>query len=411
MSEVVKQQNFKTEGGKRFFRRDFAFTPSNKPSEWKLRLTNTPGGAPDRRIVGAAVAALGPGFRGQKVQIPSGALPRVKGKVRAAWLKANPNKSRSDLPRVLKSTDNENIPTWETLINDESRAFADADGLQAQDSTDDPATTEPDGDVEPTSQSEANGMTHDEIMKALETELEDESKLDEFVKKAGLEDEGIGAAKNLLRFLTAVKDKVPVDVLAGTAEAAGYELPKEEKIVEKIVEKEVPKKDEKEKVLSEIPEEYKEKLDTLFKEQSDRLAESKKEAEEIKKALEDEKDQRRTEKIEKELSDGYKSLSIAPKGFAPIYKAVEDSLTEDQFKEFVRVLKGANELVSRAADYAAIGVPGSNDAGTGINKIEKQAKELVEKGKYKTFEIAFEALLNENPEVYDEYLAEGSRRN
>ncbi len=97
---------FKSEGGKKFRASDFAFVPDReKSSTWKLRLTNTPGGTPDKAVVGAAVAALGAGFRGNKVKLPSSARKAVKAKVRAAWLKANPRKTRADLPPVLKEAD------------------------------------------------------------------------------------------------------------------------------------------------------------------------------------------------------------------------------------------------------------------------------------------------------------------
>ncbi|MHC4278248.1 MAG: DUF2213 domain-containing protein, partial [Planctomycetota bacterium] len=95
----------KTEGGRPFPARDFAYVPDrNKPSTWKLRLTNVPGGSPDAKIVGAAVAALGKGFRGNKVEIPSDALSGVKAKVRRAWLEANPGKKPEDVPRVIRNT-------------------------------------------------------------------------------------------------------------------------------------------------------------------------------------------------------------------------------------------------------------------------------------------------------------------
>lgn len=94
----------KTEGGESFPASDYAYVPDpEKPSTWKLRLTSTPGGTPDPRIVGAAVAALGPGFRGQKVEIPEADLAAVHRKVRSAWIKANPDKSEDDLPDVLKA--------------------------------------------------------------------------------------------------------------------------------------------------------------------------------------------------------------------------------------------------------------------------------------------------------------------
>ena len=81
---------------------DYAYVPdAEKPSTWKLRLTATPGGKPDARIVGAACAALGHGFRGQKVAIPPQDLPAVKAKVRAAWKKANPDKPTDEMPEAI----------------------------------------------------------------------------------------------------------------------------------------------------------------------------------------------------------------------------------------------------------------------------------------------------------------------
>lgn len=101
----------KSEGGKMFPASDYAYVPDRtKPSTWKLRLTSTPGGEPDPRIVGAAAAALGPGFRGNKVSIPSGDRAAVVARVRRAWLKANPSKSREDLPQVLKSDKEDSMP-------------------------------------------------------------------------------------------------------------------------------------------------------------------------------------------------------------------------------------------------------------------------------------------------------------
>lgn len=102
---IGKQDGGKTEDGKKFQAGDYAYVPDKeKPSTWKLRLTDTPGGAPDTRIVGAALAALGPtGFRGQKVQIPTSDLPSVKAKILAAWKKLHPDAKPEEIPRVLKA--------------------------------------------------------------------------------------------------------------------------------------------------------------------------------------------------------------------------------------------------------------------------------------------------------------------
>jgi hypothetical protein len=96
-------QTEKTEDGVGFPASDYAYVPDpESPSTWKLRLTSTPGGEPDPNIVGAAIAALGKGFRGNKVEIPKEDLPKVKDKVLSAWKKAHPDYKEEEIPEVLK---------------------------------------------------------------------------------------------------------------------------------------------------------------------------------------------------------------------------------------------------------------------------------------------------------------------
>jgi hypothetical protein len=103
ISELEKAVNGRTQGGTTYPASDYAYTPDKEhPSTWKLRLTSSPGGKPDAGIVGAAIAALGKGFRGNKVEIPSSDLPAVKARVRSAWKQANPDRDISEMPEVLK---------------------------------------------------------------------------------------------------------------------------------------------------------------------------------------------------------------------------------------------------------------------------------------------------------------------
>lgn len=96
----------KTEDGKDFPASDYAYVPDPEaPSTWKLRLTSSPGGDPDPRIVGAAVAALGAGFRGQRVDIPEGDRAGVIAKVRSAWKKAHPDAEEDEMPDVIAKAD------------------------------------------------------------------------------------------------------------------------------------------------------------------------------------------------------------------------------------------------------------------------------------------------------------------
>ncbi len=93
----------KREDGKDFPASDYAYVPDPaRPSTWKLRLTSTPGGDPDPRIVGAAAAALGAGFRGNPVDLPEADRARVVARARAAWLLAHPDQGEAGLPAPLK---------------------------------------------------------------------------------------------------------------------------------------------------------------------------------------------------------------------------------------------------------------------------------------------------------------------
>jgi len=80
-------------GKSKKFYKNYAYVPDkSKPSTWKLRID-------DPVHTKLAVAALGKGFRGNKVSIPYDDLQKVKSKVRKAYKKYYPDK---DIPQSLK---------------------------------------------------------------------------------------------------------------------------------------------------------------------------------------------------------------------------------------------------------------------------------------------------------------------
>jgi hypothetical protein len=96
----------RTDDGVEYPAEAYAYVPdAESPSTWKLRLWESPAKKITARQVGMAVAALGPGFRGQKVEIPSGDLASVKAKVRSAWSEANPDREEDEMPPILKATE------------------------------------------------------------------------------------------------------------------------------------------------------------------------------------------------------------------------------------------------------------------------------------------------------------------
>lgn len=103
IDSVGKAAAMKTEDGQQYPAAAFAYVPDPEmPSTWKLRLWDSPDAKETRRQVGMAVAAMGKGFRGNKVQIPSEDMGSVKAKVKAAWKKVNPDLTDDDMPAILK---------------------------------------------------------------------------------------------------------------------------------------------------------------------------------------------------------------------------------------------------------------------------------------------------------------------
>lgn len=75
--------------------KDYAYVPDKEtPSSWKLNIS-------DAVHTRAAVAALGKGFRGNKVSIPEADRSAVKSKVRAAYKKFFPN---NEVPEVIQAS-------------------------------------------------------------------------------------------------------------------------------------------------------------------------------------------------------------------------------------------------------------------------------------------------------------------
>ena len=87
----------------------YAYTPDKEQvSTWKLRI-DTP------ENTRAAVAALGKGFRGNKVEIPEADLPAVKKKVARAYRKFFPDNEVPEILKALKVSINDQEITDEAL--------------------------------------------------------------------------------------------------------------------------------------------------------------------------------------------------------------------------------------------------------------------------------------------------------
>ena len=99
LSALFGSKQYKTEGGTKFPAAAYAYVPDpQSPSTWKIRLWASPSEKETTGQIGAAVAALGKGFRGNQAEIPAAAMASVKRRVRAAWKRVNPGRSTSARP-------------------------------------------------------------------------------------------------------------------------------------------------------------------------------------------------------------------------------------------------------------------------------------------------------------------------
>lgn len=98
-----KQAKTKTEGGVKYPAGDYAYVPdAGKPSTWKLRMSQSHPGNITKSQLGRAAAAFSPGgFRGQRVQIPSGDVAKVKTRIRGEYRKLGVEPA--DIPPAVKA--------------------------------------------------------------------------------------------------------------------------------------------------------------------------------------------------------------------------------------------------------------------------------------------------------------------
>lgn len=104
---ATAENAMKTEGGQKYPASAYLYVPdSKKPSTWKLRIWETPEKKVTVSQLGRAVAAIGKGFRGKKVQgIPVEEMSKIKKKLKSLYKQQGVKEE--DIPEVLKSSKGE----------------------------------------------------------------------------------------------------------------------------------------------------------------------------------------------------------------------------------------------------------------------------------------------------------------
>ena len=228
-------------------------------------------------------------------------------------------------------------------------------------------------------------------------------KLVELLKEVELSDE----AREALN--TVFGAEVPVEIMKGFYELAGYEVP--EKVVEKevIVEKEVEKIVEVEKTAEpEDPKEaalksMSEEALTIFKEMETKLAEAEAEKEEARKAAEKAEEERVNKEYIQKATEEFGELGLSAEELGPALKSLEEKLDEAELKVVMTVFntaKGTIELTEQDKEVGTGADTTVNKEASNDPEYIRKAQEMVEKGEANTVEQAVAELARTTPELF-----------
>ena len=362
-------QDFQTRDGERFKANAFAFSPDDVPaSGWKLVLYDSQADAdanrPSVALTGAAVAALGPGgFRGQPVAIPPDARAGVIRKLRSAWLKAREDQdvSREDLPDVLKA----NVEADDAVAKLIAKWAGDALDPEFVDQLFDEVARSGFGDAW------LSGMDPDDDNRNREVPQMDLSKL----KK---------------------EDREKVE-----AALAGFDGSTEE-LLAAVAAK--PDDDDDGDPLKGVPEEVRAVVEPVLKSATEKATAVEKENATLKERLDKVEKDRAREAFAKSVGDLTGLSEKREDVIANLWK-IDDEETRATVQ---KNLEAAAASARRGGLYAELGSSLEGEGGGAYAKISAAAEEIRKANPGMTEAIAKSKAMELHPELYDEYLAEGS---
>jgi len=252
--------------------------------------------------------------------------------------------------------------------------------------------------------SESKGVNQmDEILKAIvEAELENEQEVDKILKAKKVSDKAMAAVKGALKVLNAFKDELPNDVMTTLAGLAGYGYAAPEEMAKQKAgykEYKPMKKADGSLDLDGVPEEVKPLLISLWKENEDIV----KKSNVLEAMIQKQEEDRLTEKYV-QVAKQFKNFSVNPEELGVVLKEIAKK-APDIITKVEEVLKSADAALSKAGLFKEIGSAAGN-APKAMDKIEQKANEIMKTEKI-TKAAAITKTLEDNPELYNEYLKEG----
>lgn len=149
----------------------------------------------------------------------------------------------------------------------------------------------------------------------------------------------------------------------------------------------------KENTNFELPESVRKEIDDIRKEKD-----------ELANALKAERDQRVLKEFQTKASN-FSHLNINNEELGQIMKNMSENLAPDDYEKIEQVLKAANEGIRESNLFKEMGSNYST-SGSAYQKLEGIAKGMVESGKASSIPEAINKALEENPNLYNEYMSE-----
>ena len=248
-------------------------------------------------------------------------------------------------------------------------------------------------------------MSFDEVLKqVLATEAEGEADHMTALAKSGVEGDALEAARAQFRMMSGFSDQLSVDDLAAIGKAAGYDIAKAVKPEEGV-------RDDKTRARSGKPDPKASQTDRLGKEAQQAV-------DEVRKELDDERSARVA--LEKQIGDMQRDsirkefVTRCEKEFSHVPGKTAEQLadillqsSEPVRKELEEMWASMSETVKKSDLIRGAGTPGGGHSGAaGHDQLTTIAKELMAKDKELTYAKAYDQAYRENPQHYQDYLAE-----
>ena len=244
---------------------------------------------------------------------------------------------------------------------------------------------------------------NEQILEVLKADLPKDAEITAELTKAKLNEKAIDAVKSALKILSAYKQDMPNDVMDRLAKLAEMEPPRnpehyDDKSKAKKGMEAYPqpvKKADGSFDLSGVPEDQRPIIEALWK-QSER-------SELLEKQLQEEKDQRLVKQFV-EKAQGFVNLPIKADEIGPVFKAIAEKAPKE-FEQVDSLLKAVDEALGQSKLFKEIG-SSHQGASNAWDKVEQMATQIVQKDESITKEQAITRVLEQNPDLYSEYLAE-----